>query len=83
MPELSFTDLLADGFVIGAILLSWWAIAAVLMLPEVALGESIVTSAFRWLAILLMLTGIGNAMVYAIARGIGLAEDTQFPSQTR
>ncbi|MCH7661379.1 MAG: hypothetical protein IH933_12630 [Euryarchaeota archaeon] len=40
MSELSFSDLLADGFVIGAILLCWWAIAAVLMLPEVALGES-------------------------------------------
>lgn len=78
MTELSFTDLLADGFVIGAILLSWWVIAAVPMLPEVALGESIVASAFRWLAILLMLTGIGNALVYAIARGIGLSEETQF-----
>jgi hypothetical protein len=78
MSELSFSDLLADGFVIGAILLCWWAIAAVLMLPEVALGESIVTSAFRWLAILLVLTGMGNALVYAIARGISLSEETEF-----
>lgn len=79
MSELSFSDLLADGFVIGAVLLCWWAIAAVLMLPEIALGESVLTSGFRWLGILLMLTGMGNALVYVIARGISLSEDTQFP----
>lgn len=79
MSDLSFADLLADGFVIGAILLCWWATAAVLVLPAVILGGSIVTSVFRWLAILLVITGVGNALVYAIARGIVLSEDTQFP----
>lgn len=79
MSELSFTDLLADGFVIGTILLCWWATAAVLVLPAWVLGGSIVADLFRWLAILLVITGMGNALVYAIARGIVLSEDTRFP----
>ncbi|MDL5360937.1 hypothetical protein [Halalkalicoccus sp. NIPERK01] len=75
---LSFDDVLADGFVIGAVLLCWWAVALIVTLPAIALGSSIVADALRWLAILLMVTGVGNALVYAIARGIVLSEEAHF-----
>lgn len=75
---LSFDDVLADGFVIGAVLLCWWAVALIVTLPAIALGNSIVADALRWLAILLMVTGVGNALVYAIARGIVLSEEAHF-----
>lgn len=76
--SLSLEEIIADGFVIGTILLCWWAVALVVALPSVALGGSVLTDALRWLAVLLMLTGIGNALVYAIARGIVLSEDARF-----
>lgn len=77
--SLSFDDVLADGFVIGAILCCWWIVGAVVALPGIVLGGSIVTDALRWLAVLLVTTGVGNALVYAIARGIALSEEAQFP----
>ncbi|WP_122090442.1 hypothetical protein [Halalkalicoccus subterraneus] len=78
MAELSFPDLLADGFVIGSILLCWWSIALVVTLPALILGSSPLTDTLRWFGILLMVTGAGNVLVYAIARGIVLSEDAQF-----
>lgn len=75
---LSLEDVLADGFVIGTILLCWWAVALVVALPSVALAGSVLTDALRWLAVLLMLTGVGNALVYVIARGIVLSENARF-----
>ncbi|MFC6904353.1 hypothetical protein [Halalkalicoccus tibetensis] len=76
--SLSLEEIIADGFVIGTILLCWWAVALVVALPSVALEGSVLTDALRWLAVLLMVTGIGNALVYAIARGIVLSEDARF-----
>lgn len=78
MAELSFADILADGFVIGAVLLCWWSVALVVTLPALVLGSSPLTDALRWFGILLMVTGVGNVLVYAIARGIVLSEDAQF-----
>lgn len=75
---LSFDDLLADGFVIGAILLCWWIVAGIVSLPALVLGDSIVVDALGWLSTLLVVTGIGNALVYAIARGIGLSNEARF-----
>lgn len=80
MPEhsLSLEDVLADGFVIGAILLCWWAVAGIVSLPTAVFEWSLLESLLDWLAILLMLTGIGNALVYAIARGIVLSDRAHF-----
>lgn len=75
---LSFDDLLADGFVIGAIVFCWWIVALIVTLPAIAIGSSVLTDALRWLAVLLMITGVGNALVYAIARGIVLSEEAHF-----
>ncbi|ADJ14899.1 hypothetical protein [Halalkalicoccus jeotgali] len=75
---LSFDDVLADGFVIGAVLLCWWVVALIVTLPALALGSTFLTTVLRWLAILLMVTGVGNALVYAIARGIVLSEEARF-----
>lgn len=76
--SLSLEEIIADGFVIAAVLLCWWAVALVVALPSIALGGSVLTDAFRWLAVLLMITGIGNALVYVIARGIVLSEEARF-----
>jgi hypothetical protein len=75
---LAFDDLLADGFVIGAILLCWWIVAGIVSLPGVVMGASLVTDALGWLSTLLVVTGIGNASVYAIARGIALSNEARF-----
>lgn len=77
--SLSLDDVLADGFVIGAILLCWWVVAGVVSLPGLILGGSIVVDALNWFSMLLMLTGLGNAFVYALARGIVLSDRAHFP----
>ncbi|MCL7418660.1 MAG: hypothetical protein M8354_12600, partial [Halalkalicoccus sp.] len=62
----------------GAILFCWWTVALIVTLPALALGSFLLADALRWLAILLMMTGAGNALVYAIARGVALSEEARF-----